>query len=78
MDTWVEKIPQSYKLYKTLYTQEGIWVTPTDHFIWIYVNNMPVYITMGQIYRLGPNVYEYPHVPIRNMEETALAYSTMS
>ena len=73
-----KNILQTYKLYKTPYTQEETWAISTDHFIWIYVNNMPVYITMGQIYRLGPNVYEYPHVPIRNMEETALAYSTMS
>jgi hypothetical protein len=32
---------------------------------------------MEQTYRLGPNTYLYPRVPIRKMENTALAYSTM-
>ena len=70
-------MPQPYKLYKTVYTQEETWVTPIDQFIRINVNNKPAYIPMEQIYRLGPSTYLYAHVPIRKMEEKVLPHSTV-
>lgn len=72
-----KNISQPHKLNKTSYTQEETSVTGSHHFIWINVDNKPAYIPMEQMYRLGPNTYLYPHIPIWKMEETALVYSTI-
>ena len=73
-----KNILQTYKLYKTPHTQEETWLTPIHHFIWVSVNYKPAYIPVEQTYRVGPSTYLYTHVPIRKMEETGFAYSTIS
>lgn len=64
-------------LYKTPYTQEETLIRPVDYFMWISVSSTPAYIPMEQTYRLGPNTYAYPRVPLRKVKKTALSCSTM-
>lgn len=53
------------------------WLAPAENFLYMTVNDNPLYIPMDDTYKLDDNTYVYPHVPEAKLEETRLTVTTM-